>query len=61
MFQGAAAQGASGALERVAQFYIDMAEGIFPVVEVDAGRQIELIMTSGTSLQIRSPGQSRKG
>lgn len=61
MFQGAAAQGASSALDRVAQFYIDMAEGIFPVIEIDAGRQVELIMTSGTSLQIRSPGQGRQG
>jgi conjugal transfer pilus assembly protein TraB len=57
MFQGAAASGASSALDRIAQFYVDMAEGIFPVIEVDAGRQIELIMTSGTQLQIRSPGR----
>lgn len=53
MFQGAAAQGASNALDRIAQFYVDMAEGIFPVVEVDAGRQIELILTRGTKLQIQ--------
>jgi conjugal transfer pilus assembly protein TraB len=53
MFQGAAAQGASNALDRIAQFYVDMAEGIFPVIEVDAGRQIELILTRGTRLQIK--------
>ncbi|PXX95989.1 conjugal transfer protein TraB [Halomonas sp. LBP4] len=53
MFQGAAAQGASNALDRIAQFYVDMAEGIFPVIEVDAGRQIELILTRGTKLQIQ--------
>jgi len=53
MFQGAAAQGASQALDRVAQFYVDMAENIFPVIEVDAGREVELILTRGTSLQIR--------
>lgn len=54
MFQGAAAQGASQALDRVAQFYVEMAENIFPVIEVDAGREIELIMTRGASLKIRS-------
>lgn len=54
MLQGAAVQGASKALDRVAQFYIQMAEGIFPVIEVDAGRQIDIIVTKGTKLQIRS-------
>lgn len=54
MFQGAAAQGASNALDRIAQFYVDMAEGIFPVIEIDAGRQVELIMTRGARLQIRN-------
>lgn len=53
MFQGAAAQGASSALDRVAEFYIELAEGMYPVIEVDAGRQIELIMTKGTQLKIR--------
>lgn len=53
MFQGAAVKGASKALDRVAQFYIDMAEGIFPVIEVDAGRQVDVIMNRGVKLQIR--------
>ncbi len=33
-----------------------MAEGIFPVIEVDAGRQVDIIVTKGTKLQIRSTG-----
>ncbi|HBC3491252.1 TPA: conjugal transfer protein TraB [Vibrio alginolyticus] len=60
MFQGAAAKGASKALDRIAQFYIDMAEGIFPVIEVDAGRQVDIIVTKGTKLQIRSNGGNKK-
>lgn len=60
MVQGAAAKGASNALERIAQFYIDMAEGIFPVIEIDAGRQIDIIITKGTKLQIRSTGETKK-
>lgn len=57
MFQGAAVKGASKALDRIAQFYIEMAENIFPVIEVDAGRQIDLIISRGTKLQIRSGGK----
>lgn len=53
MVQGAAAKGASNALDRIAQFYIEMAEGIFPVIEVDAGRQVEVIVTKGTALRVR--------
>jgi len=37
-----------------------MAEGIFPVIEIDAGRQLDVIMTKGTKLQIRSTGESQK-
>ncbi len=60
MLQGAAVKGASKALDRIAQFYIDMAEGIFPVIEVDAGRQVDIIVTKGTNLQIRSTGGAKK-
>ncbi|WP_196481600.1 TraB/VirB10 family protein [Aeromonas hydrophila] len=60
MVQGAAAKGAGKALERIAQFYIDMAEGIFPVIEIDAGRQVDIIITKGSKLQIRSSGGDKK-
>lgn len=51
--QGAAAKGASSALDRVAQFYVQMAEGIFPVIEIDAGRQVDIIVTKGSALKVR--------
>lgn len=57
--QGAAAKGASSALDRIAQFYIQMAEGIFPVIEVDAGRQIDMIVTQGTKLTVRGKNSSQ--
>ncbi|ELT5556336.1 conjugal transfer protein TraB, partial [Salmonella enterica subsp. enterica serovar Dublin] len=47
-------------LQQCPQFYIDMAEGIFPVIEVDAGRQVDIIVTKGTKLQIRSTGGTKK-
>lgn len=52
--QSAAVNGAGSALDRVAEFYMDMAEGMFPVIEVDAGRQIDIIMSRGTSLQLKT-------
>lgn len=61
VLQGAMSKGAAGALERVAQFYIDMAEGMFPVIEVDAGRQVELIMTKGTELRLYEAKRTGRG
>lgn len=53
--QSAFVQGTGEGLERVAEFYLDMAEEMFPVIEVDAGRQIDFILTKGVSLQLRGP------
>ena len=57
--QSSAASGASTALEKVADFYLKMAEGMFPVIEVDAGRQIDLIISQGAKLQFRSMGMKK--
>jgi len=50
--QGAVINGTGKALDRVAKFYLDMAENMFPVIEVDAARKIEVIVTRGTSLSL---------
>ena len=60
MLQGAAMKGASKALDRVAQFYLDMAENIFPIIEVDAGRQVDVIMTKGMKLKMVSTTSKHK-
>ena len=54
--QGAAVKGFSNSLERISQFYLDMAKDIFPVVEVNAGRQVDVIVISGTKLKISAKG-----
>lgn len=54
LVRGAAAQGASQALERIADFYIKMAEQIFPVVEITAGRSIDIVVTNGTKLKLKN-------
>lgn len=45
--QGAAVAGSSKALEKIASFYLKLAQEMFPVLEIDAGRQIDLIVTQG--------------
>ncbi|MFC0180963.1 TraB/VirB10 family protein [Thorsellia kenyensis] len=47
--EGAALKGSAKALDRVAKFYLDMAQNMFPVIEIDASRQIEMIVTRGTT------------
>ena len=54
--QGAAVKGASDALDRLAQFYLDMAEEIFPVIEINAGRQVDVVVIQGTSLRVSAKG-----
>ena len=50
--QGAALSGAGRAIERLAEFYLDMAEEMFPVIEVDAGRPVELVLNRGAALKL---------
>lgn len=51
--QGAAVKGTGQALERIAQFYIDMASDMYPVIEVDAGRRVDFIVQKGVSLDAK--------
>ena len=44
--------GWAGAMDRLANYYMDMAEQTFPVLEVDAGRGVELILNAGVSLRL---------
>ncbi len=50
--QAGAVAGVGKALDRLAQYYIDMAEQMFPVVEIDAGREVDVVITSGTALKL---------
>ena len=47
-----AAGGVGGAMDRLADYYMEMAEQTFPVLEVDAGRAVELIVNKGVSLRL---------
>jgi len=57
--------GVGKALDRLAQYYIKLAENTFPVVEVDAGREIDVVITKGVRIDVpmsantgRSPGRT---
>jgi len=50
MLKSGAAKGASGALEKYADFYIKRAEQMQPVIQVAAGRVVDIVFTQGTSL-----------
>ena len=49
--QAGLGMGVGRALDRLAQYYISLAEKVFPVIEVDAGRTVDVVLTQGVALQ----------
>lgn len=49
--ESAAASGAGRALERLADYYMSLADSVHPVIEVDAGRVVDLVVSSGVSIR----------
>lgn len=60
-----ALRGASSALDRIAAYYLDLADQLHPTVEIDAGRRITIVLLKGrdlASLDTReSPRSARNG
>ncbi len=51
--------GVGKALDRLAQYYIKLAENTFPVIEVDAGREVDVVITKGVRIDVpMSTGES---
>lgn len=48
--QSGAFGGASTAMDRIAKYYLDLADQMHPVVEIDAGREVTLVLVRGVSL-----------
>jgi len=61
VLQAGAAEGFSNAMERLADYYIDRANEMYPVIEVDARRIGELILLSGTDMGRNIQGETRRG
>jgi conjugal transfer pilus assembly protein TraB len=50
--------GVGNALDRVAQYYLKWAEKLFPVIEIDAGRSVEVVILQGRSLKQTGTGDN---
>jgi conjugal transfer pilus assembly protein TraB len=48
--QGGAAQGASKAMDSLADYYLKLADAIHPVIEISSGRTIDMVVTEGALL-----------
>lgn len=48
--------GVGKALDRLSQYYITLAEKMFPIIEVDAGRTVDIVLTKGLTLGFSSAG-----
>lgn len=48
--QAGLGSGVGKALDRLAQYYITLAEKVFPVIEIDAGRSVDVVLTQGAAL-----------
>lgn len=51
-FQSGIGAGTGKALDRLATYYIQLAEKMFPVVEVDAGRVVDVVLTQGVHVDV---------
>ena len=45
--------GTSKAAEILSQHYVDMAKNIYPIIEIDAGRLVDIVVTNGMELNIK--------
>ncbi|AEA65762.1 TraB/VirB10 family protein [Burkholderia gladioli] len=52
VIRDSAGAGIGNAFDRVAEFYLDIAKEMVPVVEVDAGREADIILVHGVSLKL---------
>lgn len=54
MFASGMAAGATTALDRLSQYYIDRAEQLQPVIQIAAGQVVDIVFTEGTSIGSQS-------
>lgn len=44
-------EGASHAMDRITDYYLKLASDMFPVLEVDSGRKVEIVISNGLSIE----------
>ena len=48
-------EGMKDAMDRIADYYLRLADKIFPVLEIDAGRQVDIVVTQSASIEREMP------
>ncbi|KAB2835074.1 MAG: hypothetical protein F9K49_04285 [Caedimonadaceae bacterium] len=61
MFASGMASGATTALDRLSQYYIDRAEQLQPVIQVAAGQVVDIVFTEGTFIGSQSAHVDARG
>lgn len=56
-FRQGLGEGIGGAMDRLANYYIRLAEQVFPVIEVQAGRKIDVVITKGARIEGGEPSR----
>lgn len=51
-FQSGIGSGVGKSMDRLASYYINLAEKMFPVIEVDAGRVVDVVITQGVLVDV---------
>lgn len=54
-------KGASNAMERIASYYMAIAEAMWPVIELPAGVEVDFIVQKGMTLQLDPPARDDQG
>ena len=49
--QAGVGTGAGKAMDKLSSYYIALAEKMFPIVEIDSGREVDIVITRGISLE----------
>jgi conjugal transfer pilus assembly protein TraB len=49
---GAFMEGTSSALDRISKYYLDQASQLFPVIEIDVGRPVDIVLTRSMTIRL---------
>lgn len=61
VLEAGALGGVGNALNKIADYYLKMADKIYPIIEVDAGREVEVFVLKGQELKIETQKKGKKG
>lgn len=48
--ESGAVMGVSSSLDRISKYYLDLADQLFPILEIDAGRKVTLVLVKGLEM-----------